>query len=106
MSRTRVYRQETISVMERFFEALDLLVASKRIRGIQTYCKEFGIDKRHLYAQKKDLNKGFFEVYWILPMIQSLGVSSEWLLFGKGSMFKKNRKNADVITEQLQKGEA
>lgn len=93
MSRRRVYRDETIAVMERFFKALDAVIELKVIRGIQTYCNEFGIDKRHLYAQKKDLNKGFFEVYWILPMIQKFGVSSDWLLFGKGSMFKKTRKN-------------
>ena len=91
MSRTRAYRPETIAVMERFYQALDTLVATKTIQGIQTYCNEFEIDKRHLYAQKKDLNKGFFEVYWILPLIQNFGVSSDWLLFGKGELLKRKR---------------
>lgn len=104
MSRTRAYRPETISVMVRFFEALDALIASKKIRGIQTYCNDFEIDKRHLYAQKKDLNKGFFEVYWIMPMIQKFGVSSDWLLFGKGDMFKKKRKTQSDAQED-KKGE-
>lgn len=89
MSRRRVYRDETIAVMERFFKALEAVIEAKAIRGVQTYCKEFGIDKRHLYAQKKDLNKGFFEVFWILPMIKKFGVSSDWLLFGEGEMFAK-----------------
>lgn len=92
MSRRRVYREETIAVMERFFKALEAVIETGAIRGVQTYCNDFDIDKRHLYAQKKDLNKGFFEVYWILPMIQKFGVSSDWLLFGKGNMFKKTRK--------------
>lgn len=89
MSRRRVYRDETIGVMERFFKALEAIIDTKAIRGVQTYCNDFGIDKRHLYAQKKDLNKGFFEVYWILPMIKKFGISSDWLLFGEGEMFAK-----------------
>lgn len=98
MSRRRAYRDETIAVMERFFKALDAIIEIKAIRGIQTYCNDFEIDKRHLYAQKKDLNKGFFEVYWLLPMIQKFGVSPEWLLLGKGNMFKRKVKR-DVGTE-------
>ncbi len=89
MSRRRVYRDETMAGMERFFKALEAIIDVKAIRGVQTYCNDFGIDKRHLYAQKKDLNKGFFEVYWILPMIKKFGVSSDWLLFGEGDMFLK-----------------
>ncbi len=88
MSRRRVYRDETLAVIERFFQALDAIIESKAVRGLQTYCNKYEIDKRHLYAQKKDMNKGFFEVYWILPMISDFNVSSNWLLFGKGPMFK------------------
>ena len=74
MSRRRVYRDETMAVMERFFKALEAIIDVKAIRGVQTYCNDFGIDKRHLYAQKKDLNKGFFEVY----CRTSLPVSFVW----------------------------
>ena len=91
MSRRRVYREETLAVMERFFKALYVLVETKAIRGISPYCEEYGIDSRHLYAQKNDFNKGFFEIQWILPLIQNYGVSSDWLLFGKGEMFKRKR---------------
>lgn len=91
MSRRRVYRDETIAVMERFFKALDAVIDAKIIRGIHTYCNDFGVDRRHLYAQRKDLGKGFFEIYWILPLIQHYGISSNWLLFGKGEMFKRRK---------------
>lgn len=100
MSRKRAYRPETVAVMERFFQALDAIIEAKMIRGVQTYCNEFGINKRHLYVQRKDLFKGFFEIYWIMPMIKKFGVSSDWLLFGKGDMFKKKRKKTDNDTEQ------
>ena len=60
----------------------------KEIRGIQTYCNLYEIDKRNFYAQKKDLDRGYFEVQWILPLMKDFKVSSDWLLFGKGKMFK------------------
>lgn len=92
MSRRWVYRDETLAIIGRFFEALDALIETKAIRGLNTYCTKYNIDSRHIYAQKKDLNKGFFEVYWILPMISDYGVSSKWMLFGKGPMFRPTAK--------------
>lgn len=91
MSRRRAYKEETLAVMQRFFQTIDVLIEQNEIRGIQTYCRLYEIDKRHFYAQREDLGKGFFEVSWILPMISEYGVSANWLLFGKGQMFKPTR---------------
>jgi len=88
MSRRRVYKQETLDTMQRFFEALDVIVNTDKIRGIQTFCNTYGIDKRHLYVQREDNGKGYFEIYWLIPLIKDFNVSSEWLLLGKGRMFK------------------
>lgn len=88
MSRRRVYNQKTLDVIDRFFIAFDTLLEEKTLRGFQTYCRLYGIDKRHLYAQKMDHGRGYFEVYWLMPMITEYGISSDWLLFGKGQMRK------------------
>lgn len=88
MSRARVYHPQTIETISRFFEALDALIAKKAIRGYKTYCDLYVIDRRNLNAQKLNCNRGFFEVYWIIPLIKDFGVSAEWLLLGKGKMFK------------------
>lgn len=87
MSRRRNYKEETIEIIERFFEALDKIVSLGHIAGIQTFCNEYEIDKRNLYAQRKDMNRGYFEIFWILPLIKDFNISKEWLLFGKGEMF-------------------
>ena len=89
MSRRRAYTEETLGIIGRFFEAFDALVESRTIRGFQTYCRLWGIDKRHFYAQREDTGRGYFEVSWLLPMIREYHVSPDWLLFGKGSMFRK-----------------
>lgn len=87
MSRRRAYNEDTIAVMERFFEAFHASLENKKIKNITFFCTKYNIDKRHLYAQHKDLGRGFFEVGWMLPLIRDCGVSADWLLTGQGKMY-------------------
>lgn len=89
MSRTRVWKPETVGIMQRFFATLDELKALKRLRGgVAGYCQDADIDRRHLYAQKKDASRGFFEVAWLLPLMTEYNVEPQWLLFGTGEKYK------------------
>lgn len=74
-------------VIVRFFEALDVLKQRKHISSVNQYCSTYNIDKRNLYAQKKNLNTSWFHMDWIIPMVTEYGVSSLWLLTGLGKMF-------------------
>lgn len=87
MSRTRVYSDDTIAVISRFFAAIDALVAMKKIQGKATYCRIAGINRLNFDTQSKDYNRGFFQVSWLVPMVRDFGISSDWLLLGKGKMF-------------------
>ena len=91
MPAKREYTKETIEIMNRFYEAVSVLILHKKIRGIQTYCNLAGIDRRHFYAQKKEISRGWFQMAWMLPLIKEFGVSSDWLLLGKGSIFVANQ---------------
>lgn len=86
MSRRRVYSENTIAIMERFFLAFEKCRERKMFKVID-YCRENGIDKAHFYTQRKDLNRGFFEVGWLVPLIEKCRVSSYWLMTGQGEMF-------------------
>ncbi len=90
MSRTRVYSDDTIAVISRFFAAIDALVAMKKIRGKATYCRIANINRLNFDTQSKDYSRGFFQVSWVIPLIKDFNISSDWLLLGKGDMFKKD----------------
>lgn len=75
-------------IMERFYSALDAIIAMKKIRGVNTYCRLYEIDRRNLQANRKDLDRGWFQLSWLQPLVKEYGVSAEWLLTGSGRMFK------------------
>lgn len=65
------------------------LADTKRLPGgISGFCETYGIDKRHLYAQKADYGRGYFEVGWLVPLVKYFKVSANWLLTGNGKMYK------------------
>ena len=78
---------QTKQVVTRFYEALDAIIAQRKIRGVNTYCRLNAIDRRNLLAQRKDLDRGWFQVSWLVPMVREYGVSPRWLLTGEGTMF-------------------
>lgn len=87
MSRRRVYSDGTLAVMDRYFQAMEACKRQKLIKSVSDYCTEYGIAKPHYYTQRKDLNRGFFEVGWMLPLVEKCHVSAYWLMTGKGQMF-------------------
>jgi hypothetical protein len=87
MSRTRKYNADTMSVMDRFFIAVEACVKAKIVKNTRAYCAEIGIESNHFYIQRKERTRGYFEVGWVVPLIRDYGISPKWLLTGIGTMF-------------------
>ena len=87
MSNTRRYSDATLSIMSRFYLAVDKCKEEGLMRSVAAYCSMAEIDKGHFYNQKKYPTKGYFEVGWMTPLVNDLGVSANWLLTGRGTMF-------------------
>lgn len=85
----RVYSRATEEVMERFFLAMETCKERKLLKSYRRYCISNGITTNCFFLQRKDRNRGFFEISWAVPLIEECGVSAYWMLTGKGTMFAK-----------------
>lgn len=89
MSKRRNYSQATLDCQQRFFDTLQQLHDAKKLPGgMSGFCETYEIDKRHLYEQRKDMGRGYFEVAWLIPLVKYFKVSSNWLLLGTGKQYK------------------
>jgi hypothetical protein len=84
--------QINVGITERFYTAIRFLLESKKLRGRQTYCNKYKIDKRNFYKQEKDTQLSTIQFFWIVPLVADFGISAKWLLTGKGAMFEKKEK--------------
>ncbi len=77
-------------ILERFFQAVDILIQVKAIRGINTFTTKYNIDRRNFLGNKKDLSRQFFQPAWLYYLNRDYGVSLEWLINDVGKVFEPN----------------
>ena len=79
------------AIVNRFFEALYRLIAMKRIRGKQTFTRQYNINRWNLLTLEKDHARDIFQPAWLTYLVRDYGVSPMWLLTGHGDfLIKKN----------------
>lgn len=78
---------ECLEITRRFFEALDMIKAQKRIRGMQTFTREYGINYWNFCTARKEGQR--IKQEWLTYIVRDYDVSADWLLTGKGGMFSK-----------------
>ncbi|MDR2910727.1 MAG: hypothetical protein LBV47_05115 [Bacteroidales bacterium] len=96
----KIIRPEILSIQKRFFEVLDLMISTKQLAGLQTFCKAHGLN-RVKYSnirtemrkpeQAKLTNYKVIDLDALMYLCQDFNVSAEWLLTGKGKMFKQQK---------------
>lgn len=75
-------------IVGRFFAAVDALVAARRLRGVATFARRCGIDRRNLHQLRRDHSRGIFRVEWLAVLVEEWNVSPRWLLTGEGGIFE------------------
>lgn len=78
--------KECIDITQRFFLAIDELKAMKRIRGMQTFTREYGENYWNFHSCRK--NNQRIKQEWLTYLVRDFNVSPTWLLTGTGKMFK------------------
>lgn len=76
------------AITERFFQTIELLKQLKKIRGLNTYTKKYGINRWNLITVRNQPEISVLKPEWLVPLVRDFGVSAEWLLTGQGSIYK------------------
>lgn len=84
--------QDSKDIVKRFHEALQRLIDDKKIRGKQTFCTKYDIDKRALYYSSRDYRVGAFEIGWLKYLVEDYLVSPGWLITGAGKFYSEPKK--------------
>ena len=87
-----------IEIQGRFFKALDMLISSKKLTGLKTFCEDNKLNRTKYSRIKNALGKPIEETTYKMIDIDALaalcsdfGVSAEWLLLGHGKMLKSDK---------------
>lgn len=86
---------ESQAIVRRFFEALYRLKADRKIRGKQTFTRQYGINRWNLNSLEKEPERDIFQVSWLSFLVRDYDVSASWLLTGFGDFYQK--KKAETI---------
>lgn len=61
----------------------------KIIRGKQTFTARYGINRWNFNTLEKNTERDIFQVSWLTYLVKDYNVSADWLLTGRGEIFKK-----------------
>jgi hypothetical protein len=92
----KIIRPQAKAIQGRFFQAIDLLIQSGKIAGLQTFCNKYGLHRpKYSNLRSAETNRDvnapgykFIDIDALAYLAADYGISSDWLLLGKGSMFK------------------
>ncbi len=80
-------------VVKRFFQAIYYLKEQRIIRGKQTFTAKYKINRWNMNTLEKDLTRDIFQPAWLTYLVKDFGVSSEWLLTGKGEIMTRQHED-------------
>lgn len=87
----------SIEINRRFFEALEYVMSTGKIRGIGTFCRQYDLNRIKYIGVRQQINNPNppeyityknIDVSALAYLCRDFGISSEWLLLGKGGMLK------------------
>lgn len=88
---------EAIAITKRFFFAIDILVAKRKLRGLNTFARKYNINYWNLNTLRKEPERRVLKVEYLSYIVGDFNISPDYLLFGIGSVFREQNTPADNI---------
>ena len=89
---------KAIEIQRRFFTAFELVIASKQLKGLKTFCENHDLNRTKYSRIKNELDKPLeatkykmIDLDALAALCSDFGVNPEWLLLGNGDMLKKDK---------------
>ena len=79
---------EGANITRRFFLALETLQVKKELRGLKSFTDRYGLNYWNISTLRKEPEKRILKAEWLAYLVSDYNISVEWLLTGRGSMFK------------------
>lgn len=76
-------------ITQRFFEAVEVLISRRDIRGQKTLSNELGIDNSIMCKLKKEPEIFTLKPEHIRYIVVKYNVSAHWIITGRGKMFTR-----------------
>lgn len=91
----KVIRPQVRDIQKRFFQALDLLIESGKIKGLLPFCNEYHLHRpKYVNIRKlmQENNPGtgykLIDIDALSYLVEDYNISADWLLTGRGGMFR------------------
>lgn len=81
--------KESAEMSQRFFRIIDMLIRENILRGLQTYCNRYGIDRRNLLLIKKQPTRAMFRAVYLLPLVRDYHINAHYLMTGEGTIWQQ-----------------
>lgn len=80
---------QEIAITKRFFEVIDMLIAQKRIRGLQTFTRNHDLNFGNMVTLKNYPDTHSLKPICISYLVRDFDVCANYVLLGIGPMFKR-----------------
>lgn len=92
----KTVRKRAQELQSRFFEAFEILNGNGTIKSLQSFCEHYELHRpkysnlRNHHTMPEDgTGYKFIDIDALSYLVTDYGISAEWLLTGRGGMFKQ-----------------